>query len=66
MLVRHGRVAPSAARAVVAMVGHPGGAAVDIMMSERVAWHDDAMWREEFPLMIAWASDIMRGQATCT
>ena len=24
-------------------------------MSERVAGHDDAMWREEFPLMVAWA-----------
>lgn len=27
----------------------------DVVMSERVAGHDDAMWREEFPLMIAWA-----------
>lgn len=31
------------------------GAAADVVMSERVAGHDDAMWREEFPLMIAWA-----------
>ena len=30
-------------------------AAVDIVMSERDAGHDDAMWREEFPLMVAWA-----------
>jgi len=27
----------------------------DIVMSERVAGHDDAMWRQEFPLMVAWA-----------
>ena len=27
----------------------------DVVMRERVAGHDDAMWREEFPLMIAWA-----------
>jgi enterochelin esterase-like enzyme len=27
----------------------------DIVMNERVAGHDDAMWREEFPLMVAWA-----------
>ena len=30
-------------------------AAADVMMIERVAGHDDAMWREEFPLMVAWA-----------
>src|SRR5471032_1862730 len=30
-------------------------AAADVVMSERVAGHDDAMWREEFPLMVAWA-----------
>ena len=30
-------------------------AATDVMLSERVAGHDDAMWREEFPLMVAWA-----------
>ncbi len=27
----------------------------DVVMSERDAVHDDAMWREEFPLMVAWA-----------
>jgi enterochelin esterase-like enzyme len=27
----------------------------DVVMSQRVAGHDDAMWREEFPLMVAWA-----------
>jgi enterochelin esterase-like enzyme len=27
----------------------------DVMMSERDAGHDDAMWRAEFPLMVAWA-----------
>ena len=31
------------------------GAAADVMMSERVAGHDAAMWRAEFPLMVAWA-----------
>ncbi len=30
-------------------------AAADVMMSERVAGHDVAMWRAEFPLMVAWA-----------
>jgi enterochelin esterase-like enzyme len=30
-------------------------AAADVVMSERVAGHDDAMWREEFPLMVVWA-----------
>jgi len=30
-------------------------AAADVMMSERAAGHDDAMWRAEFPLMVAWA-----------
>lgn len=31
------------------------GAAADVVMSERAAGHDDTMWREEFPLMVAWA-----------
>ena len=30
-------------------------AATDVVMSERVAGHDVAMWRKEFPLMVAWA-----------
>ena len=30
-------------------------AAADVVMIERVAGHDDAMWREEFPRMVAWA-----------
>ncbi len=30
-------------------------AAADVVMRERVAGHDAAMWREEFPLMLAWA-----------
>src|SRR5262245_62530 len=30
-------------------------AAADVVMKERVARHDDTMWREEFPLMVAWA-----------
>jgi enterochelin esterase-like enzyme len=30
-------------------------AAADVVMSERVVGHDVAMWREEFPLMVAWA-----------
>lgn len=31
------------------------GAAADVVMTERIAGHDDAMWRDEFPLMIRWA-----------
>lgn len=31
------------------------GAGADVVMRERVAGHDHAMWREEFPLMVAWA-----------
>ena len=30
-------------------------AAADVVLIERVAGHDDAMWREEFPRMVAWA-----------
>jgi enterochelin esterase-like enzyme len=30
-------------------------ASADVVMSERVAGHDPAMWREEFPLMVEWA-----------
>jgi enterochelin esterase-like enzyme len=30
-------------------------AAADVVMKERVAGHDDGMWREEFPLMLTWA-----------
>ena len=30
-------------------------AAADVVMSERIAGHDEAMWRAEFPLMVAWA-----------
>jgi enterochelin esterase-like enzyme len=30
-------------------------AAADVVMTERIAGHDHAMWREEFPLMVAWA-----------
>ena len=41
----------NAARWAIAL--RDGGA--DVVMSERAAGHDDAMWREEFPLMIAWA-----------
>lgn len=29
-------------------------AGADVVMRERVAGHDDAMWRSEFPLMVAW------------
>ncbi len=28
---------------------------VDVVMAERVGSHGDAFWREEFPLMVAWA-----------
>ena len=30
-------------------------AGADVVMSERVASHGDALWRAEFPLMVAWA-----------
>ena len=30
-------------------------AGVDVVMTERAAGHDHTMWREEFPLMVAWA-----------
>jgi enterochelin esterase-like enzyme len=30
-------------------------AGADVVMTERVAGHDDAMWRGEFPRMVAWA-----------
>jgi len=30
-------------------------AAADVVMTERIAGHDRAMWREEFPLMVMWA-----------
>ena len=30
-------------------------AGADVVITERVAGHDDAMWRAEFPLMVAWA-----------
>jgi hypothetical protein len=32
-----------------------GDAGADVVMSERVGSHGDAFWREEFPLMVAWA-----------
>ena len=35
-------------------------AGADVVMSERVASHDDVMWREEFPLMVAWAFGTAR------
>ena len=30
-------------------------AGADVVMSERVASHGDALWRAEFPLMVTWA-----------
>ena len=30
-------------------------AAADVVLTERIAGHDHAMWRDEFPLMVAWA-----------
>ena len=30
-------------------------AGADVVMAERVGAHGDAFWREEFPLMVAWA-----------
>lgn len=31
------------------------GADADVVMTERVGSHGDAFWREELPLMVAWA-----------
>jgi hypothetical protein len=31
-------------------------AGADVVMTERVGAHGGAFWREEFPLMVAWAS----------
>jgi len=31
------------------------GAGAEVVMTERVGSHGDAFWREEFPLMVAWA-----------
>ena len=31
------------------------GAGADVVMTERIRSHGDAFWREEFPLMVAWA-----------
>src|SRR5690242_8927974 len=31
------------------------GAGADVVLSERVASHCDALWRAEFPVMVAWA-----------
>ena len=31
------------------------GAGADVVMTERVGSHGGAFWREEFPLMVAWA-----------
>jgi pimeloyl-ACP methyl ester carboxylesterase len=31
-------------------------AGADVVMTDRVGSHGDAFWREEFPLMVAWAS----------
>jgi enterochelin esterase-like enzyme len=36
-------------------------AGADVVMSERVAGHDHAMWREELPSMVAWAFGSARG-----
>ena len=32
-----------------------GDAEADVVMTERVGSHGDAFWREELPLMLAWA-----------
>ena len=31
------------------------GAGAEVVMTERVGSHGDAFWREEFPMMVAWA-----------
>jgi hypothetical protein len=35
--------------------GRAGEAGADVVLSERVAAHGSALWRAEFPLMVAWA-----------
>ena len=30
-------------------------AGADVVMTERAGSHGDAFWRQEFPLMVAWA-----------
>ena len=30
-------------------------AGADVVMTERVGSHGDAFWKQEFPLMVAWA-----------
>jgi hypothetical protein len=30
-------------------------AGADVVLTERLGSHGDAFWREEFPLMVAWA-----------
>ena len=30
-------------------------AGADVVMAKRVGSHGDALWQEEFPLMVAWA-----------
>ena len=30
-------------------------AGADVVKNERAGWHGGAFWREEFPLMVAWA-----------
>ncbi len=41
-------------------------AGADVVMSERVASHGDALWRAEFPLMLAWAFGRVRQPGTET
>ena len=33
-------------------------AGADVVMTKRVGSHGDAFWREEFPLMVAWAFGV--------
>ncbi len=36
-------------------------AGADVVLTERVGSHCDAFWREEFPLMVAWAFQSANG-----
>ncbi len=51
LISQWGGVLENAARWAVAL----RKAGADVVMTERVGTHGDAFWRQEFPLMVAWA-----------
>jgi hypothetical protein len=44
----------AAGKLVTETLGYDDGRA-DVVISERVGSHGDALWQAEFPLMVAWA-----------